>query len=66
MRAARDAVALRPDFAWGWGKVAAAAQVQDQAEATLAAGRKALQLLDGDGAAELRPEAIPSIRLQGN
>ena len=66
MRAARDAVALRPDFAWGWSKLAGAATVQDQAEAALAAGRKAQQLLDGDGAAELRPEAIPSLRLTGD
>ena len=65
-RAARSAVALKPEFAWGWTKVAAAAAVQDQAEAALTAERRALQLLDGAGTADLRPEAIPSLRRSAN
>ena len=65
-RAALAAVTLKPDFAWGWTKVSGAAGVQDQLEAALAAQRRVLQLLDGTGAADLRPEAITGLRRTGN
>ena len=66
MRAALAAVALKPDFAWGWTKVSFAAEVQDQAESAVAAARRAVQLLDGASAADLRPESIPGLRRAGN
>src|SRR6185312_15780587 len=64
--AAHKSVILKPDFAWGWGKVQGAAFSLGQAEAELAAGRTNLRLLDGPGANDLRADAIQSLREADN
>ncbi len=66
VEATRESVRLKPDFAWGWGKVAGAARQLGQAEAELAANRTTLEMLNGPGAADLRPDAIQSLRKSTN
>src|SRR6185437_809578 len=60
--AAKASVALKPDFAWGWYKVAAWNRGLARPEAELEAARKELQLLDAGGQTDIRPEVVPRMK----
>lgn len=62
--AAKASIAQRPDFAWGWSKVAAAENNLDQPEQTLGALATEARLLDNGGAGDLRPEGIPLLKAE--
>ena len=64
--AAKASIAQRPDFAWGWSKVATAENNLERPERSLAAWTTTLKLLDNGGGADLRPEGILSIKDTGN
>ena len=62
LQAAKTSVTIDPDFAWGWGKVAADEGGLGRSEAALAADRTTIRLLDQKATGGMRPEAVPSQR----
>ncbi|HEY5046584.1 MAG TPA: hypothetical protein VII49_01010, partial [Rhizomicrobium sp.] len=60
--AARQSVVLKPDFALGWYRVDGLTGLLGREQESLAAGQRALRLLDGSVAEDMQPERAPMMR----